>query len=189
MNSNTRIAEKTYKKHLGSRRDIPKLNSRLKASAPDNKKIERLREGFASPEIPISLDVLKKKTIGQTPQKLKMVVAENIIPLADKLVKNKLDFENEIKITKSKTRIDFRNIVRNALKIRDKKITENDAFGYREKTRTQQAIESELIKIPNSKAKQDWDINEPQKRTKTDTKKVSLRLSNSHPNKVLKIIF
>jgi hypothetical protein len=94
-------------------------------------------------------------------------------------------------------------------------VTENNKNGYREKARTQKAIESDFLKIPlkvsDSASRKDSvlqkagdsEVNKvslkvsdsvrdksmlpKQKASKLDTKKVPLRVRDSHPNEVSQI--
>ena len=78
--------------------------------------------------------------------------------------------------------------------IRKRKVTENDKDRFREKSRTQKAIESELLMIPikssDSRTQKDPAKTETiptHKVEKTEAEKLGLRVTDSHPNKVKKM--
>ena len=66
-------------------------------------------------------------------------------------------------------------VAKPSLKTKQKKVMEYNADKYREKVRTQQAIESNSLKIPETK-----------KVDSADVKKIPLKVRDSHPNKVHK---
>ena len=77
--------------------------------------------------------------------------------------------------------------------IRKRKVTENDKDRYREKSRTQKAIESELLMIPvkssDSRTQKDTAKTETiptNKVEKNEAQRLGLRVTDSHPNKVKK---
>jgi hypothetical protein len=186
---NTKIPEDGFRKHIGPRQEIPELNSRLKAMRSDENNLRSLHEDFATQEIDVPSNVLKQKIIKPNSlkklTKVNKIIADEKTRLAKKSVKIKRDIENETIRTKSKAKIDLRGTVRNVPKIQEKQITKNDEFGYLEKLNTRKAIEKDHLKIPDSK--QSWKLHEKfliQKATKSDTKKIPLRLSSSYPNKV-----
>ena len=75
--------------------------------------------------------------------------------------------------------------------IRKRKVTENDKDRYREKSRTQKAIESELLMIPvkssDSRTQKDTAKTETiptHKVEKNEAQRLGLRVTDSQPNKV-----
>ena len=111
-----------------------------------------------------------------------------------------------------KARVNTDDVIRKNLKTREHKVTENSQTGYREKARTQKAIESDFLKIPlkvsDSVSRKDSVLQKAgdseltkltlkvsdtdaeksmlpkRKASKADTKKVPMRVRDSHTNEV-----
>ena len=147
-------------------------------------------------ELKISRDVIKEKLQDDNPLKvtsnLKKTKAQTT---TDDVIKRRPDLEKALKEkvgdpAKKVSKLEKAKVNSNDV-IRKRKVTENDKDRYREKSRTQKAIESELLMIPvkssDSRTQKDTAKTETiptHKVEKNEAQKLGLRVTDSHPNKV-----